>query len=165
MILSIDPATSSCGFALFYPDGTLFDAGHVTSSGSSYSARFEIVIKLDELVKRFSPTILICEEPKLGGRFQTNSQTGMDKLLGQIEYWALKELSSKLPIYYFHPMTIKSIVGGSGKASKLDVAMGCGEYIKTAYEQNLLASLILVEDFDATDAVAVGLTYLKKEEK
>lgn len=165
MILAIDPASSSCGFALFYPDGELFDLGHVRSKGLGVSARYSISTQILQLVARFSPSVMVCEEPKLGGRFQTTSQTGMDKLLGQLEYMMLSNFTTLGGIYYYHPMTIKSTVGGSGKASKLDVALGCGEFLTSEVAQELLSSAIKIEDFDATDAVATGLTYILKEVK
>lgn len=163
MILAIDPSSSSCGYALFDTNGHLKDAGSVKAHKSSGAEkRFEIVSMLEYILKGLDFEALACEEPKLGGRWQTASQTGMDKLLGQIEYMFLSTISVNNPeIYYVHPMTLKAQIGGSGKASKLDVALGAGELLDTEEEKEILARLIEEEDFDATDAIAVGLTYIR----
>lgn len=160
MIIAIDPSSSSLGYALFTKAGDLVAAGSVKSTlpGGALK-RFEITTKLAEAVKRDPLTTLVCEEPKLGGRWQTASQTGMDKLLGQLEFWFLDNYGVS-EVSYFHPMTIKAQIGGSGKASKLDVALGAGEFLSSEDEKEVLAKLIDEEDFDATDAIAVGLTHI-----
>lgn len=162
MLISIDPASSSLGYALFL-EGLLVEAGSVKSSFTPpYKRRFDIINELHIKTYTYSPSVLVCEEPKLGGRFQTASQTAMDKLLGQIEYYFLNDREVE-EIFYYHPMTLKAQIGGSGKSSKLEVALGAGEILRSDKEKEIVAKLIEAEDFDATDAIAAGLTHLIQE--
>lgn len=168
VILAIDPASSSLGYALFHYEDSLelIEAGSLKASKKDPSERrFQMVTNLIEKIEE-TPHVVSCEEPKLGGRFQTASQTGMDKLLGQIEYAFKIRTHGGVTLCYYHPMTIKAQVGGSGKATKLEVALGAGQMLLELGDirgQEMVAELVDDEDYDGTDAVAVGLTWYKKE--
>lgn len=166
-LLAIDPASSSMGYALFNDEGILIEAGTLEAGGTGAHRRLDMAGQLGDILDRapkdgYIKTIAM-EEPKLSGRYQSKSQSSMDKLLGHIEFVCLTSGFDAYDreIYYYHPMTVKSFCG-HGSKDKLEVAMFCGEWVETEREKELIAKLIDNEEWDATDAIAVGLLHIDR---
>jgi Holliday junction resolvasome RuvABC endonuclease subunit len=149
-LLAIDPGSNKCGVA-FFSSGVLIAAKTIISDKASpLERRLDMAVKLDSFFDAVDE--VTSEEPLLLGR----NNNGMQRLLGCIEYLTQGKVS------FIHPMTLKAFMG-TGKADKLDMALAAGEMVQTPGEQEILAGLIRDEDFDATDAVCVGLAYLKRK--
>lgn len=149
-LLAIDPGSNKCGIA-FYENGILKNLEtFISIAKTPLERRLVIATLLFNAVK--SSDAVICEEPFLQGR----ANTGMQRLLGMIEFMAGRT------IQMIHPMTVKKLIA-PGFKEKIDVALAAGKLLKTAKEKELLASAISREAFDETDAAAIGLTYLMKE--
>lgn len=114
-----------------------------------------VMFFLEELhLLEASPDLqIICEEPTLQGK----ASLAMNRLLGGLE--VLFETKMK----YVSPMTVKAKMG-DGRWDKLEVALGAGEFLKTEEEREILADCITREDWDSTDAIAIGLTHFIKEQ-
>ncbi len=86
---------------------------------------------------------------------QGKANISMQRVLGGLEFIMTPMMS------YIHPMTLKSQLG-SGSLDKLEVALAAGELLKTDKEKDILADLIAKEEFDATDAIAIGVNHLRR---
>ena len=147
-LLAIDPGSNSMGVALF-------EAGRLVAATSLKSDKISPLERRLDMAHKIKDVVDIShkftsEEPLLLGR----NNNGMQRLLGYIE------LITEGKVEMIHPMTLKKIMG-SGSSDKLDMALAAGDML-TDTEQEIMAKLIANEDFDATDAVCVGLAYLKK---
>lgn len=158
VVLALDPSTKQTGYALFV-SGRLTEAGSFkTNPDLSRTARqYDIANKLCNFMGSRDlfgneDVSITSEEPMVQGR----NGLALHKLLGALEYASNKEF------YYIHPSTVKKQMG-SGKLDKLEVALAAGELLKSPEEQEIVASFISEEDFDATDAVAIGLCFCLKE--
>jgi hypothetical protein len=146
-LLAIDPGSNNCGVA-FFSSGTLLAARTISSFKTTpLERRLDIAYKLDSFFD--SVDKVASEEPCLLGK----NNNGMNRLLGYIEYLTQGK------VQFIHPMTLKKFMG-SGSSDKLEMALAAGEMLKTETEQEILAKLITAEDFDATDAICVGLWML-----
>lgn len=151
-LLAIDPGSNKCGLA-YFEDGSLCHILTLTSKEDTpLHRRLDMAWQLEEAIK--TADIVVSEEPLLLGR----NNNGMQRLLGYIEFLAYE---SQTILHFKHPMTIKKAME-SGSSDKLDIALAAGRFVKTDKEQDLIADAISREAFDETDAVCVGLTYLKE---
>lgn len=155
LLLAIDPASSKTGLAFFDLETKELIETRLIQCDNQ---RAEIAARIDSVLSEEWATRQIldiaCEEPFLQGR----ANTGMQRLLGMIEFIATNVAT---PVSFYHPSTVKATMG-RGSLDKLEVALAAGELLKTEREKELVASLIEKELWDETDAIAVGLTYFIK---
>ena len=161
-LLSLDPSTSCTGWAVFH-DGKLLEAGSIKADPkcSRWERQKYIADQLLLMLENQYPYFeiynnsslgytVVSEEPMVQGR----NGLALHKFLGAIE------VLFSIPVNYVHPSTVKRIMG-SGKLDKFEVALAAGRLLKTDQEQEKMAKLISNEDFDATDAVAIGLCWME----
>lgn len=158
-LLAIDPSTTVLGYAEFI-NGIL-----IASKSVKRPEKEHRIARSVEMLSALTQSMalaneVVCEEPKLSGRFQSKGQSTIDRLLGMIEYSAYQCGST---VNYLHPMTIKSYFGAV-KTDKLDMALKAGEYLDES-EQSIMADAISREAYDETDAICIGLVHLKREVK
>lgn len=148
-IIAIDPASYSMGLAWFM-DGRLVATKTIKSDKDTpLSRRLDMADKLAVFIETADK--IVSEEPLLLGR----NNNSMQRLLGYIE------LLTNGDATMIHPMTVKKFTG-SGTSDKLEMALSVGEMLETDDEKEILADAISREAMDETDAVAIGLCYLKK---
>lgn len=154
-ILAIDPGSIKCGFARFSKDGKLLDCGHsVASAKNRWERQLQILTPMEHNLR--TAEIVISEEPMMQGK----AAQAMHKFLGAMEF------ARKAEIEWVHPMTVRKAIAGSGKADKIEMALAAGAMMELESDQDLIAELIAKEEFDVTDAIAVGLYwFLKQKEK
>ena len=162
-LLAIDPGSKFLGIALF-KDGILQGASTLAITEGERLVRVSCIIdKLAETMNFFKPDIVAIEDPFFRGK----NQSLFERMKGAIE--ATTEIILGWPndrhikdmIYYIPPTTVKKYMG-SGSLGKLEVALGAGDLVHTSEEKEIIAGLIDREEFDATDAIAVGLSYYLK---
>jgi len=155
MILAIDPGTNKLGVALFTNSSHFLVAFSIQAESKSPNRRERsvyIINKLVDYVTELQPEDLeiALEEPLLRG----NSNKAMERLLGMIEFVFKNYL-----IHYYAPMTVKA-------------AMGSGSFDKDQMYNALIEVMpdntrieALKGDYDAVDAVCIGLTHFKKQKE
>lgn len=165
-LLAIDPASYKLGVALF-ENGRLIGAKTIeVKKGIERLERMSLMIdKLAEIMNYFHPETVVVEDPFLKG----HGNPIMERLKGCIEAttqiilgWPTKQSINDM-LYYIGPTTVKKYMGHGGK-DKLEVALAAGDMIHTEEGKELIADLIRKEEWDATDAIAIGLSYYLKYE-
>ena len=162
VLLALDPSTNCTGWAVFH-DSVLVESGSLPANTKDdrWARQKTILDKLSLMldseldiykvdVNESAGYTVVSEEPMIQGR----NGLAIHKFLG-----ALERVFS-VPINYIHPSTVKKVMG-SGKLDKLEVALAAGRLLKTSEEQDKIAELISEEDFDATDAIAIGLCFIE----
>lgn len=158
-VFAIDPGTYSCGIAMF-ANNQLVNTSVVVSKSASRQARLEeITSQVQRKFLEFTDSVeesvsddyftVVCEEPLLRGK----SNNSMQRLLGAFEHMFAA-------VQYIAPTTVKKFMG-HGTLDKLEVALSAGEMLKEDSEKEILAQAVSQEQWDATDAVAIGLCYIK----
>lgn len=147
-LLAIDPGSNSTGLA-FFEDGEL--KGSLTLSYQEEKDRLKKRLLILRSIKILLPhySDVACEAPFLQGV----ANQSMQRFLGVIEFFTWGKVS------FFHPMTVKKAMG-SGKMEKIDMAKAAIKRVSKK-EGELIEAAIQEKAFDETDAVCVGLTYLK----
>ncbi|PIU03574.1 crossover junction endodeoxyribonuclease RuvC [Candidatus Shapirobacteria bacterium CG08_land_8_20_14_0_20_39_18] len=121
IILGIDPGTATTGFGVLKTDGKtekyeLIDWGWIKTDKDSLRENRLVTIHEEMLaiLKKHKPDVLAIERLF----FATNVKTAMavSESLGVIRLAAAKQ---KIPVFDYAPMSIKLVVGGSGKADKI----------------------------------------------
>jgi crossover junction endodeoxyribonuclease RuvC len=121
LILGIDPGTATTGYGLVLTDGKedkfeLLDFGWIKTDKEDLRGNRLVYIHKEMvlLLKKHKPDVLAIERLF----FATNAKTAMavSESLGVIRLAAAKQ---KIPVFDYAPMSIKLMVGGSGKADKL----------------------------------------------
>lgn len=160
-LIAIDPGTKSLGIA-YFDNGILKDTFTLTSYGNDRQGRqVEIMQQMALTLGQIpfdgaGPFRIVCEEPMLMGK----SNNAMQRMLGALEW----EFHAVGGLEYISPMSVKMHMG-SGKLDKFEVALAAGALLTTDEEQEMMASLISNEAWDATDAVAIGLCFIKELHK
>lgn len=156
-IIAIDPGSKSTGVAWFI-GGKLVRLETYAAEGERASRTQQIVA---DILKGLDavPTYIVMEDPLLQGK----SNNSMQRFIGALEYALLEHYFLK-QIEYIHPMSVKKAMGYGGK-DKQEVAAAAKDMLKTAEEKKLVSKAIKSNAFDATDAVAIGLTYFIHKEK
>lgn len=150
-LLAIDPASNKCGIAWF-KDGVLQGSKTLIGSGdTAVKRRVSIFMQLEDLKIGGSMFEVTSEEPWIMGK----NGMMMHRLLGMIEAFAFGNVT------FIHPSTLKKELG-HGSKDKLEVALAAGELLQYEEELELLADAIAEERFDETDAIAIGVVYLRK---
>lgn len=120
LILGIDPGTATTGFGILKTDGKtvkyeLVDWGWIKTDKEEIQGNRLIYIhkEISSLLKKHKPDVLAIERLF----FATNVKTAMavSESTGVIRLAAAKQ---KIPVYDYAPMSVKLVVGGSGKADK-----------------------------------------------
>lgn len=149
-IISIDPGYERLGIAVLEKEAgkekLIFSDCFRTSPKDSHENRtLEIGLKLEKLIKKYSPTAFIFESLF----FNSNQKTAMNvsKTLGALIYIAKRK---GLDIYEFTPLQIKVAVTGNGRSSKEGVIKMIPLLIKIPRKKML---------DDEYDAIACGLTF------
>lgn len=151
-VLAIDPGSYKTGLAMFVnTELTNTSTIEVKITDPKYR-RMTMIQRLDDYMMFNRPNIVICEEPYLRGP----ANNGMQRLLGCIEWLNF----GFAPLTFIHPMTVKKKMG-AGTLDKLEVALAAGKLLKTDQEKEIMARAIAREAWDETDAVAIGLTFLR----
>jgi crossover junction endodeoxyribonuclease RuvC len=121
LILGIDPGTATTGFGVLrtneFPDKyELVDWGWIKTDKENLRGDRLVTIHEEMLVllKKHKPDVLAIERLF----FATNVKTAMavSESLGVIRLAAAKQ---NIPVFDYAPMSIKLVVGGSGKADKI----------------------------------------------
>ena len=163
-LLAIDPASYKLGLALF-EDGVLLGAQTVEAAANlDRLARMSYMIdKVAEVMTYFRPETIVIEDPFLKGK----GNPIMERLKGCMEAttqiilgWPTERSITDM-IHYIAPTTVKKYMG-SGSLDKLEVATAAFSFIHTEDGKELLAELIESKEWDATDAIAIGLSYYLK---
>ncbi len=153
-LIAIDPGTNKTGIA-YFQDGVLkactsltaTDAVPLSYKRAALARRVSNVITM--IVQDSRSYEVVSEEPFLRGP----ANTSMSRFLGMLE------LIFGGKINYIHPSTVKAFFKTK---EKIDVAIAAGAYLKTPEEQNRLARAIADEEFEATDAGALGIAFMEK---
>ena len=150
IIISIDPGYERLGIAVLEKEEgkekLIFSDCFRTSPKETHENRtLELGIKLEELIKKYSPTVFVFESLF----FNSNQKTAMSvsKTLGALIYISKK---SGLDIYEFTPLQIKVAVTGNGRSSKEGVIKMIPLLIKIPNKKMI---------DDEYDAIACGLTF------
>lgn len=152
-LLAIDPGSNTLGWAVFV-DGMLVNAdSYSTMKSNRIEKMFDMVSRLAELIFDYDIDVIVSEEPLLQGR----SNTSMQRLLGWTECMAYH--LNGYEINYIAPMSVKAYFG-SGKFEKPELAKAISRYLTYS---KIFDILIKNQKWDATDAVAIGLMFIKKE--
>lgn len=149
-LLAIDPSSNLIGIAIF-DFGKLV---HLETIGTKFTERRfrqqDLVAQVSAIAKETSIEHVAIENPFLQG--QGNSV--MQRVIGALE------VAINAPFTYFAPTSVKKAMG-SGKLSKLEMALNAGAMLHTEEEQDLLAEAINNEAWDSTDACCIGLAFLR----
>jgi len=120
LILGIDPGTATTGFGLLRSNDAgdkykLLDFGWIKTEKTEIASKRLVFIhqQMIMLLKKHKPDVLAIERLF----FATNVKTAMavSESLGVIKLAAAKQ---KIPVFDYAPMSIKLVVGGSGRADK-----------------------------------------------
>lgn len=120
LILGIDPGTATTGFGLLRSNGAgdkyeLLDFGWIKTDKADLAGKRLVFIhqEMTALLKKHQPDVLAIERLF----FAANVKTAMavSESLGVIKLAAAKQ---KIPVFDYAPMSIKLVVGGSGRADK-----------------------------------------------
>lgn len=152
-VLAIDPGSNTFGWAV-YKNNELVDAGsYSTMKSNRFEKMFDMVSQIADLIFLHEPEVIVSEEPLLQGK----SNTSMQRLLGWTECLAYH--LNEYIIQYIAPMSVKAHFG-SGRFEKNELAKAVQRQLN---KSQIFDNLILSQNWDATDAVAVGLMYIQKE--
>ncbi len=168
-LISIDPATKSLGYAIFVEEkltrtGTLLSA-HKNRTDRTQEITgdiLDILEKAGEAPKgsRYEPVSEAVIEDTL---FRGKANTTFQRFLGALELSLITFADSDITtnsIYYIHNQTLKRVMAG-GKQGKLLVAEGAMSWLKIKAEKAIMRDAMRRQAWDETDAVALGITYLK----
>jgi crossover junction endodeoxyribonuclease RuvC len=148
MILGIDPGLANLGWAILKDEETLVECGCFKTKITSISAKRLNMIydELEGLIKKYKVTAVAFESLF----FAKNAKSALKvaEVIGVIKICGEK---NKVEVVDFTPLQIKMALVGYGRAEKEQV------------EEMVRRLLNLEENINpshASDAVAVGLTYL-----
>ncbi len=152
MVLGIDPGTAVSGFGVVAtgPDrrATLIECGVVrTRAGDPLPDRLVLIADLvGELIVRHRPDVLALENVFHG----VNARSAL--VLGHARGVVMLAAAQRgVPVAEITPSEVKRAVGGSGAASKEQVAMMVSRLLRLAAPPR---------PADAADGVAIALTHL-----
>lgn len=153
--VAIDPGTHASGVAWFQGKKLIKTFVYSSNERNNRARMTDILIDL-QCEFHCCPDHVVCEAPTLRGK----ANNSMQKLLGAIEWM----VDPTIPLYYIHPMTMKKRMG-SGRLDKLGVAEAARDLLTSKKEKAIMQELIENQEWDASDAVAVGLAWMQGEEK
>jgi len=118
IICGLDPGTATTGFGIVYAGEenlNVLDYGLIETSkdGSTSNRLLDIYNKVNEVLKRFNPDIVVIEKVF----FATNAKTAIG--VGQAQgVMFLSSAMAKISVAEYAPGTIKKVVTGDGRADK-----------------------------------------------
>jgi len=152
LILALDPSLKSSGWALVKVSGgviKLLDCGEIkTNVKQSHGERLRVIRDSIQKVIKYQRITDVVKE-KGFSRFPRETQA-LFKVHGVAE-----ELFADFTVDEYAVTTIKKEVGGSGKSTKEEVALGVKQFLKLPDEYKFTSD-------DASDAVGVALTHIIK---
>ncbi|MDO8503114.1 MAG: crossover junction endodeoxyribonuclease RuvC [bacterium] len=156
LILGIDPGTATTGYGLIktdHDDMQLIDKGRIDTDkdGEPHNRLAEIYKQVLVVLKKHSPDVMAIEKIF----FATNAKTAIR--VGQAQgVFLLAAAHSKIAVFEYAPMQIKSVVTGDGRADKKVMQ----EVIKKAF--NIEAPPKQKTHFnDVCDGIAVAVCHAK----
>lgn len=166
VILSMDLSISQPGFAVMKVDKesrepvVLSKTFIKTNAKQTHGQRLtDIAVEIERLIEEYSPNRYVRE--KAFGR-HAGSTMILNKVVGMTDYIMYRD-EGVLSIEEIAVGTIKKVVTGSGRASKVEVAEGVFKILGIVDTESYYTARGALID-DLTDAVAVGLTYMQKYE-
>jgi crossover junction endodeoxyribonuclease RuvC len=160
-ILGIDPGTATTGYGVIETNGngiyTLIDFGWVkTSNVDAHEQRLmQIYNQIQEVVKKHNPDEVAME--KLF--FATNAKTAIavGQSMGVI---MLAVTQAGKPMYHYSPVQIKLVVGGSGRADKIQMKKTVRAMLKFRSPNHKKTFFD-----DVCDALAVAICHTRKTQE
>lgn len=153
--IAIDPSTKCTGYSVF-KDSKLIDYGAFSEESKNTTERvFNILTKVEELIKKHEPTNMAVEDVQI----TMNAKTAK-ALLGlqfSIELLAYKY---NIKCSLLHPTSWRKILGLSNSRT-LDRAAKKQEtisYVENKYQ-------IKIEKDDISDAIAIGTAFIENAKK
>lgn len=160
-LLCIDASSASTGFAIVTNKYTLVDYGTIPNKRLDTPERLlKIESKITELIEKYKPDYVCCEQMFVG----SNRQTGM--VLGNVHGVILLTCAKyNLPVTYFSVMTAKSTVMGGIKTKKSDGTKKTGDEMKEEVKNEILNifNISSLPGNDISDAVSIGVTFIRLE--
>ncbi len=156
-ILAIDPGTLRMGYGVVvsHPAMEAVDYGVIAlpSSMSIESRLYQMYTHIHNLIAIFRPEAVAIEDPFVGRG--ERSFPGSSLAIGQAQAVVLIGAASQgIPIHKYAPAQVKRAVADHGAASK--------EQVRGIVTATL--NLPAVLEFDAADALAVGLCHLSQQQ-
>jgi len=152
-ILGIDPGSRTMGYGIIDKNGnkiTHVENGAIYMKKELLSVKLKIIYdQLFEVIKRYKPEVVAIENVFYGKNVQSTIKLSHAR--------AIPILLAKiydLPIYEYTPLEVKKSVVGYGRADKSQIQ----NMVK------LLLNLPEIADEDASDAVAIAITYANTPE-
>lgn len=149
-IMGIDPGTNVMGYAIIDTKGSkvkLIAIGVIKTKlyNTHYDKLKQIFLKVNSLIKQYSPDEVALEAPFFGKNVQSMLK------LGRAQGMAMAAaLSNDKEIFEYAPLKIKQSVTGSGGSSKEQVAF----FLKSIFKLD-----ISKQELDATDALATAVCH------
>ncbi len=130
IVIGIDPGTTRCGYGVIKKDGSrlsLLAAGILSSTGPDAPSRLSsLASHLKEIISLYHPERAAIETLY----FSRNQKTALS--IAEARGAILSVLSAAfLPIQEFSPTEVKSLLTGSGRASKHDIITTVELILKT----------------------------------
>lgn len=158
IVLALDLSLNSPGYAVMAiePDTNkplVLEVGHVNNNKIVTPRNFQgmkivnTADKVDELIKKYEPTVIIRER---GYTRHSEVTQKLFKVVGAVELVMTKH--GYKGVVEYPPQTVKKAVTGSGRSSKADVEKAVLELLSIDKED-------FFSNDDESDACAVGLTY------
>ena len=151
IIIAFDPGTYHTGYAILNDKSELLKYGVISSADRiNLGKRLQTIYKYTtDLIRAYGPAVIACEDQFVGGNKKT--------ALILREATAIIRLASTewdVPFILYGNTDVKKAVCKDGRASK--------EKIREAVQKKFNVE---IKDNNITDAIAVGLTSLNKEQE
>ena len=152
IILGIDPGTIVMGYGLISvsnnkPQFLAMGIIELSKLGDHYLTLKRIFERISGIIEEFLPDDVAIEAPFLGVNAQVMLKLGRAQGVAMIA-----ALSRDIPVTEYSPRRVKQSVGGSGSASKDQVAEMLHRILK-------IPESVKATKYDATDALAVALCH------
>lgn len=150
-VIGVDPGSSTTGYGVIDSDGRHYElveyAGICGPKHLSFAERLlTISLKLEEVIERLNPTACAVEDTF----FAMNVKSALK--LGQARGAVLvASARSRVEVFEYSPLEIKSALVGYGRAEKQQVQ----EMVRV-----LLGMKTVPEPLDASDALAVAICHI-----
>jgi len=148
MILGIDPGLANTGWAILEDESTLIECGCLRTKISDSSAKRlgKIYEELEKLIRKYKVEAVVFESlffaKNAKSALKVAEAIGVVKICGE---------RNKVEVMEFTPLQVKMALVGYGRAEKEQVEVMVRNFL--GLKENISPS-------HASDAVAVGLTYL-----
>jgi len=146
-VYALDLSQNSSGVCIFTNDGKFVRAFTIDTNGEKETKLKLKIIgnKFKEIAKEYPPDIIILEQ---GFTLYNPSTQAIFRVHGLVNF-----LFADFEQIYYPASTVKKVVGGKGNMTKEEIYYA----IKEKYPK------VRLQNYDESDAFAVGLTYLIKK--